>query len=282
MKTPIPVLNLAAATLVATLLSGGALAQTASPVQSSARPFGLPLAGQVMIGGSDDASAQFKGNVLPSIINLLDSQISETVAINDSSLLLDPNKLFLKNAANVRVYFLGEGAGYHNTLGFNTGGGGVTTGDPQIIFPDASSRLTSYNPGAGPIIRTANEPLLPGDFVDLGVMAAGSKLDFFLIANGAQNGTTVFSTDRSVNPDGINHVVTFAAITSTHLIIGFEDLLGGGDRDFNDLLFAVDIGSVNIAALTASPEPALLLTLGCFLGASLWLHRRRSRATSAA
>ncbi len=282
MKTPIPVLNLAAATLVATLLSGGALAQTTSPVQSSARPFGLPLAGQVMAGGSDAASANFQANVLPSINSLLNSKLSETVRVNDSSLLLDPNKLFLKNASDVRVYFVGEGAGYHNTLGYNTGGGGITTGDPQIIFPDASSRVTSYNPGRGPVARTANEPLLPGDFVDLGVMAAGSKLDFFLIANGAQNGRTVFSTDRSVNPDGINHVVTFAAITSTHLIIGFEDLLGGGDRDFNDLLFAVDIGSVNIAALTASPEPALLLTLGCFLGASLWLQRRRSRATAAA
>jgi hypothetical protein len=282
MKTPIPVLNLAVTALVATLLSGGVIAQTAAPVQSSARPFGLPLAGQVMVGGSDTASANFQANVLPSINTMLNSQLSEYVAINDSSLLLDPNKLFLKNASDVRVYFVGEGAGYHNTLGYNTGGGGVTTGDPQIIFPDASSRVTSYNPGSGAVARTAAEPLLPGDFVNLGTLAAGSKLDFFLIANGAQNGRTVFSTDRSVNPDGINHVVTFAAITSTHLIIGFEDLLGGGDRDFNDLLFAVDIGSVNIAALTANPEPALWLTLGSFLGASLWLQRRRSRSTSAA
>lgn len=282
MKTPIPVLNLAIATLVATLFSGGAIAQTTSPIQSPARPFGLPLAGQVMVGGSDTASANFQANVLPSINTMLNSQLSEYVAINDTSFLLDPNKLFLKNASDVRVYFVGEGAGYQNTLGYNTGGGGVTTGDPQIIFPNASSRVTSYNPGASAVARTANEPLLPGDFVDLGTMAAGSKLDFFLIANGAQNGTTVFSTDRSVNPDGINHVVTFAAITSTHLIIGFEDLLGGGDRDFNDLLFAVDIGSVNIAALTASPEPALWLTLGCFLGASLWLQRRRSQSAPVA
>lgn len=231
-----------------------------------------------MVGGSDADSANFQANVLPSVNALLSTQLSETRAINDASLLLDPNKLFLKNTADVRVYFVGEGAGYRNTLGFNTGGGGVTTGSPEIIFPNASSAVTTYNPTSGPVTRSANEPLLPGDFVDLGTFAAGTKLDFFLIANGANGGTGTFSTDQSVNPDGINHVVTFAAITATHLIIGFEDLMGGGDRDFNDLLFAVDIGSVNIAALTASPEPALWLTLGSFVVGGLWIQRRQKTA----
>ena len=263
------------ALLVTAMTSVTAFAQTQTPVQSPARPFGLPIAGNVMIGGSDAASANFQANVLPAISALLNSQLSESVRVNDSSLLLDPNKLFLKNASDVRVYFVGEGAGYRNTLGFNTGGGGITAGNPEIIFPNASSRVTTYNPSSGTLRRTANEPLLPGDFVDLGTFGGGTKLDFFLIADGASGGTTVFSTDRSVNPDGINHVVTFAAITATHLIIGFEDLLGGGDRDFNDLLFAVDIGAINIAALTASPEPAVWLTLGCLLGAGLWIQRRQ-------
>ena len=263
------------ALLISTLASVTAFAQTTSPIQSPARPFGLPLAGDVMVAGSDAASANFQANVLPAVTTLINGQLSERVRVNDSSLLLDPNKLFLKSASDVRVYFIGEGAGNRNTLGFNTGGGGVNTGDPEIIFPNASSRVTTYNPSTGPIARTANEPLLPGDFVDLGTFAGGTKLDFFLIADGAVGGTTVFSTDRSVNPDGINHVVTFAALTATHLIIGFEDLMGGGDRDFNDLLFAVDIGAINIAALTASPEPAIWLTLGCFLGTGLWIQRRK-------
>lgn len=264
--------------LVSSLASVTAFAQTASPVQSPSRPFGLPLAGQVMIGGSDAASANFQANVLPAVNALLNTQLGESVRVNDSSLLLDPNKLFLRNASDVRAYFVGEGAGFRNTLGFNTEGGGITSGNPEIIFPNASSRVTTYLPNAGPVVRTANEPLLPGDFVDLGTFAAGTKLDFFLIANGASGGTTVFSTDISVNPDGINHVVAFTAITATHLIIGFEDLLGGGDRDFNDLLFAVDIGAINIAALTASPEPAGWLMLGGFLATGLWIQRRHRAA----
>ena len=223
-----------------------------------------------MAAGSDSKSATFQSAALPSLIGLANTQLSESRAVNDSSMLLDPSKLFLKNASDVRVYFVSEGAGYHNTLGFNTAGGGVTSGDPLLIFPDASSKGTSAT------TRSGSEPLLSGDFVDLGNFNSGTKLDFFLVANGASGGRTVFSTDSSVNPDGINHVVSFAALSGSYLLIGFEDLLGGGDRDFNDVLFAVDIGARNLAALTATPEPATYAMLGTFLALGAWAARRRS------
>jgi hypothetical protein len=113
-------------------------------------------------------------------------------------------------------------------------------------------------------------------------MSPGKLLNFFLIANGASGGFNQFSTDQSVNPDGINHVVAFAYAvpSSSFLIIGFEDLFGGGDRDFNDLLFAVDIGARNIAALTGTPEPTLCLTLGTLVAGTIWLKRRRDLAAA--
>lgn len=257
-------------------VSASVLAQTAAPVQSNARPFGLDIVGPVMAAGSDSKSATFQSTALPSLITLANTQLSESRAVNDSSMLLDPSKLFLKNASDVRVYFVSEGAGYHNTLGFNTGGGGVTSGDPLLIFPDASSKGTTST------VRSGSEPLLSGDFVDLGNFAAGTKLDFFLIANGASGGDDVYSTDMSVNPDGINHVVSFAALSGSYLMIGFEDLLGGGDRDFNDVLFAVDIGARNLAALTATPEPATYAMLGTFLALGAWATRRRSAVAALA
>jgi hypothetical protein len=85
----------------------------------------------------------------------------------------------------------------------------------------------------------------------------------------------VYSTDISVNRDGINHVVSFATIHDSYLVIGFEDLFGGGDRDFNDLLFAIDIGALNVAALTGTPEPATYMTMGLFLVGGVWVARRR-------
>ena len=259
----------------AAVAAASVAAQTVAPVQSKADPFGLPIAGPVMVGASDTASKEFQTQVLPSLAELLKTKLSESKKVNDSSYLLDPSKLFLKTDSDVRVYFVGEGAGYHNTLGLNDEGPSIQTGSPEILFPDASSQVTTYNPGNGSVKRTEKEPLLPGDFVDAGTFKAGSKLDFFLIADGASGGKSVFSTTKSANPDGINHVVSFVTAFSSYLLIGFEDLNAGGDRDFNDVVFAVDIGSINVAALTATPEPGTWLTLGSFLGAGVWFARRR-------
>ncbi len=252
-----------------------------SPVQSSARPFKLDIVAPVMAAGSDDRSAAFQKEALPDLNKFLQESLKEKVAVNDSRLLLDPSKLKLQEKSDVRVYFIGEGAGYNNSLGFNTTGTGVSKGDPQLIFPNASSTVSSYDPAKDPK-RTNSAPLLPGDFVNLGRMDAGTVLDFFLISNGASGGSNVFSTDQSVNKDGINHVVAFAyaMANSPFLIIGFEDLWGGGDRDFNDLLFAVDIGAANIRNLTSTPEPAMATTLLGLLGLAFQRRTRRTTATA--
>lgn len=259
----------------------GSGSSTEANVQSKARPFDLKIVDKVQVGGSDDASKAFMKQDLPVLTKLLGEKLGETSKVDDSSMALDPDKLFLKNPSDVRVYFVGEGAGNANSLGYNTEGGGVKTGNPLLIFPNASSQVSSYNQKEGSSLkRTQSEPLLPGDFVDLGSFKAGTKLDFFLIANGANGGKSVFSTDQSVNPDGINHVISFAGLSGSYLLIGFEDLMGGGDRDFNDVLIAVDIGASNLAALTATPEPATLAILPLFLGMGWWMHRRRSADAS--
>ncbi len=263
------VTSLALAAVASLSFSLSALAQTASPVQSSARPFGLDIVDKVQLSGSDAASDTFVKSVLPGLSGYLNTALSEGKKINDNAHLLDPSKLKLATDSNVRAYFIGEGAGYENSLGFNTSGGGVKTGNPLLIFPNASTGGS----------RTASTPLKAGDFVDLGTIKGGQKLDFFLIANGAtRTPGEVYSTDSSVNRDGINHVVSFATIYDSYLVIGFEDLFGGGDRDFNDLLFAIDIGAVNVAALTGTPEPATYMTMGLFLVGGVWVARRRQAA----
>ncbi len=225
-----------------------------SPVQSEVRPMGLSLVGPVMSAGSDTGSATFQTTLLLSLTEFLDTKLSQTKKVDDAAMLLDLSKLKLLTDSDVRAYFVGEGAGDKNTLGFNISGVGVGNGDPYLIFPHASSPVASYD-SSSKAVRSPSSPLLPGDFVDLGKMPSGTALNFFLIANGANGGMNVHSTDRTANPDGINHVVSFAYATpaSSFLIIGFEDLLGGGDRDSNDLVFAVDIGARNIAALTGTP-----------------------------
>lgn len=254
--------------------SGGKL----SPVQSSARPYGLSIVGPVMKAGSDAASRDFRDG-LPDMLQFVQTYLPEAQNNTTTPQLfsIDPAKLTLSTKADVRAYFAYEGASYHNTLGFNTTGIGVSSGNPEIIFPDASSSLGYGGSGSG--ARSVSNPLLPGDFVNLGTFEGGTKLDFFLIADGANGGTSVFSTTDSVNPDRINHVATFTpsfwgAANSPYLFVSYEDFLGGGDGDFNDVVIALDIGAANVAALLATPEPATWLTLGSLLGLVVWTRRR--------
>ena len=266
--------------VAAALFSSSALAQTASPVQANERPDGLSIVEPVQAAGSDAASATFDANYLVPMRSYLNQTLSPGQAFNDSLHYLDPSKLRLTTTSETRVYFLGEGAAYHNSIGFNTSGSGVSSGDPKLIFPDASTPVDTSSSSWNGVRRSASEPLLPGDFVDLGTNPAGTSLDFFLIGNGAHGGTHVYSTDTSSNPDHVNHVVAFTTPNSPYLMIGFEDMWGGGDRDFNDALFAVDIGAVNLHSLTAAPEPAMWMVLASFLLPVAWLKHRRATAAA--
>lgn len=256
-----------------------------SPVQASARPFDLAIANSVQLAGSNAGAANFQLNVLPSITNLINTNLRETVALkNATALMLDPSQLRLATDSTVRVYFVGEGAGYHNTLAFNLYVPGVNTSDQaasrsvitpatKIIFPDASSSVSLYDP-AKTVARTATNPLLPGDFVDLGNFKAGGRLDLALIANGAYGGKDVFVASPARNDDHITHVVSFALKDSPYLIAAFEDLRGGGDRDYNDVVVAIDVGRANVAKMISAPAPPLGLTLTALLGVAAWWRRR--------
>ena len=102
------------ATAAVAALSLNAFAQTASPVQSAARPFGLDIVDKVQLAGSDDAAATFQKSVLRGLSGYLSGALAEGKKINDGAFLLDPSKLKLATDSNVRAYFIGEGAGYEN------------------------------------------------------------------------------------------------------------------------------------------------------------------------
>jgi hypothetical protein len=56
-------------------------------------------------------------------------------------------------------------------------------------------------------------------------------------ASAAGSTLNVFSSYAGANSDGINHIVRLG--NGTTEVFGFEDQLGGGDRDFNDLIVTI-------------------------------------------
>lgn len=231
-----------------------------SPVQSTADPLKLPLAGLVNTAGSDAASAEFLAG-LPAILTTLQKILPENKTLsNPASMALNPSSLMLTADGTVRVYFIKEGAANHNSLGLNvltslpTASTPTITPNAELIFPDASTSAPGNFNSTGNSVRTANEPLLPGDFVDLGQVKAGSLLDFFLIAYGATGGTTALTDETARNSDNLQHVVTFTVPGSDLLFVSFEDVIKGGDKDYNDAVFAVQI--------TYTPEPGTWAGIG--------------------
>ncbi|MGL5835551.1 MAG: Ig-like domain-containing protein [Waterburya sp.] len=156
---------------------------------------------------------------------------------------LDSTKLKLKFDKKINIYFIDEGAGYRNQLKLVTTNG---TNKDGLVFYDGSR-------GSG-----ANE-LLAGDYVTVGDdlsnsinVQAGTILDFQLKANGYDNPSgDVWHTDKTKNTDKLQHVIAYEY--EGFLVLAWEDLCNGGDKDYNDIVFAVDIGQANLDAIPGEP-----------------------------
>lgn len=204
---------------------------------------------------------------------------AERLPLANSGLLqLDPSKLQLNYDHDVTAYFINQVAWNRNQLAYQATG---TTNQSGLVFQVVPSNDPQY----------ASDPnnylLKPGDGVKLGTITAGTQLDFFLRANGYNSGNSsfTFSTEgAAANPDGLQHVVSFAYAKDEYVVLGFEDLFGayGGeensDRDFNDLVVVLDVGKGNLVSV---PEPSVALSMVA-IGAVSILGLRRRRQTNTA
>ena len=223
------------------------IAGTPASVQSNARPFNLPVYAPVQVRASDARAQNFQTNFLPIFRQLINESLAESVVFNNvSGYKLDASRLYLRSTSDqpIRIYFVHEGAGYWNSLGFSfTPAGQANPGQRFLIFPNAS--FSSPNSTT----RNQSNPLLVGDFVELTAGGPGIQMDFFLISDGAKTPINTWFNNTALNVDGKQHVVAFLLPNSRYVMIGFEDLFGGGDLDYNDCLFVVDIGETNAANL---------------------------------
>jgi len=175
--------------------------------------------------------------------------------------------LIVQNTGDVTVTFGGSDAGYTSTLYF---------GETALFSNRAAA----------------------GSTINLGSFDAGTELSFRLEV---QNTGNIFFTGVGANNiDGIAHAMVESVGTDT-LQVGFEDLLGGGDGDYNDLVFffsntetenTVVKGEIlggspnesdflegNPEGVTVqNPEPSTMVLFGSGLvGLGAWRFRKRQK-----
>ncbi len=232
-------------------------------VQAPQRPFSMTPLAPVKSAGSDLRAFLFKWLDLPRLIKMADKEYNRQAVLDHfETLKFDPARLMLRESSEVRVYFIGEGSGYADALCVNIEGVGLDDGVPKLLFPNANTK-TPLDAAARLIRkrwifgqwwfgeRSEAEPLLPGDFVDLGSVPAGKTLSFILAVNGEDAYTPV--AER--NPDKKAHMVGMAVEDSPYVLISFEDMFDLGDSDFEDAVFAVELSNGNVEALLGRFDP---------------------------
>ncbi|WP_299495340.1 tandem-95 repeat protein [uncultured Shewanella sp.] len=179
----------------------------------------------------------------------------------------------------VTVTFEGEGAGFKNSIGYYkvdeeghiadvelvysnasavNSGGNLIPGESAFSFelqegesfnlftiPNGASAIESLNTALGEFVfrnddgspatvesvspqlvfidDTGNETVIKGQFDDA-VFHGGNHTQL--------NADDIKHTRSDINADG-------------EIVIGFEDILGGGDRDYDDFSFSIDMGEIN-------------------------------------
>lgn len=212
------------------LTTASATGQTLRLPQSPARPLGLQPIASVMVQGSDSRSQTFNTKYLPKVMELVNEKFREGVAFqNPGAIPIDPSRMTVINDYAVRAYFIHEGAGYKNTVGVQL------DGVDKLLFPDCS-----YDGLNGVALQR-------GDFVDLGIVRAGTKLDLFVFPNGAAGGLGGvqyrLATTPAASADKRQHFVGYWIENTPLLLFGAEDLLWSGDDDFEDVLVVMDFGA---------------------------------------
>ncbi len=158
----------------------------------------------------------------------------------------------LEDEADIWITFVGEGAGYKNTLGFYT----YDINDPNPEMP-APEDITIVFPNVSALYSGGGLEI--GDKVNIGRFPANTGIGWVLLANAWSDGCVgtgqwQLHSNPDFNPETDPmlryHNVLLSDPDNERIILGFEDIrrdYASCDQDFNDALFYI----------TASPYTAI-------------------------
>jgi len=230
------------------------------------KKFVAVLAGVLLMASASIASAitiSNSGSILTADGHTYYDSGAEAVVLTDSDGISDSSTAFL---------FL-ELAGYagSNTFGiygYTQSGSTITIGETLEVFNGSASAITS---------TTLQFDILAGTVTNSTTSlsaAIGTTFGFYITT---ADGKTYY-THTSLNEDSFDHFKVYdtsdnvaSSLLGSEIVLGIEDLFGGGDQDFDDMV----VGVTDVAPV---PEPGTIVLLGAgLLGLGIYGRRRAKK-----
>jgi Ca2+-binding RTX toxin-like protein len=185
------------------------------------------------------------------------------------------------DAASVTITFEGEDAGYRNTIGIyeiDPATGEISnvqivwanaseTGSGGSLTPGVSNYTYSATPGAQVGTFVVSDGYSQNNWTNLsggsfvfetapgvvaGVTDTAPKLVHYsstgvrTVVQGGTFHTAAYGGNTALNSDGVVHTAGFGQDPDGTAHLGVEDIVGGGDHDFNDAKFSVHVNGGGI------------------------------------
>lgn len=190
-----------------------------------------------------NSDGQFNAQDLTLRVN----QTNETIPLGVGTVQADGLELIdLRAATGGRVasFTLYREATFNNTVGLyriddiSGAVNGIAPGQSGYAQAALSNRVSGVDLTVGNQQTRTVTSTLQGGALYAPFIVINAGVDDFLNSNPSNTagGISTFFAYQAANPDAQNHVVLLGNNT-----FGFEDLFGGGDRDFNDMIFQVQI-----------------------------------------
>jgi Ca2+-binding RTX toxin-like protein len=205
---------------------------------------------------------------------------------------IDLNAFRIQENVVAKITFQSESAGYQNSLGlYKIDANGVVK-EVDILFANASAKGDGGNllPGQSHVevqLEAGDRVaffVVPNGFQSSAKLLSDASGKFMLLGKDGQpanvndggdpilvhvgsdgtmqkvssaNGTSLLHSWEGFNADGLQHAKGVVDTAEGKVTLSFEDLMGGGDHDFNDLVVDVEIGRVNAALLPKDGSAAV-------------------------